>query len=300
MPARLTRKQFMTLLASAVVGGSSASSTIAATTVPRVPAYDHIILVMMENKDYKHIIGNLVEAPYINELAAQGALLTDYLAVAHPSLPNYYALYAGTTYGILDDDDYVLHGPTLATILHKAGKTFAGYVEHPTSTDSHNPWSSYPESDDVERDFVTFPAGNFAELPHVSFVIPNVDHDMHDGTIAEGDAWLKTNLDAYAQWAKSNNSLLIVLWDETDEGSPNHVPAIFYGAHVKTGRNAKSVNNYNILATMLAAHELVGPENAANAAVIDVFGLRGPPFARPRQPVVRGPLTPKAPRAKVS
>lgn len=265
---------------------------IAKGNVSRVPNYDHIVVVIMENKDYAAIIGKVADAPYINELASKGALATNYMALTHPSLPNYYALYAGTTFDILDDEDYVLYGPTLATLLKKANKTFIGFVEHPNSTDSHNPWTSFPEGDDVERDFKTFPT-NFSELPNVSFVIPNVDNDMHDGTVAQGDAWLKANLGAYAEWAKANNSLLIVTWDETDEGAPNHVAAIFYGAHVKQGRYSHSANHYNMLSTILAAHNLFGPRNAADAPIIDVFGLRGPALNRPKEPIVRGPKTPR-------
>ena len=268
------------------------SPTLAADTVALVPAYDHIVVVVMENRDYKDIIGNKTEAPYVNELAAKGALLTNYIAVAHPSLPNYYALYAGRTFSVFDDEDYILHAPTLATVLQKTGKTFAGYVEHPNATDSHQPWVSFQEGDDVERDFNTFPVGKFDSLPTVSFVIPNVDNDMHDGTIAQGDAWLKTNIDPYAKWAKNNNSLLILLWDETDDGDVNHVPVIFYGAHVRPGKNATLTNNYNILSTILAAYKQVAPGHAASAAVIDVFGRRGAPFKRPKLPPERGPLTP--------
>ncbi len=97
-----------------------------------VPTYDHIIVVMMENHDYSEIIGN-PQAPYINSLAAGGALLSNYSAITHPSQPNYFALYAGSTFGIADDNPYTETGPTLATILQGAGKTFAGYVEHPNS-----------------------------------------------------------------------------------------------------------------------------------------------------------------------
>lgn len=268
------------------------SRAVAKGTVPRVPNYDHIVVVIMENKDYAAIIGKVADAPYINELASKGALATNYMAVAHPSLPNYYALYAGTTFDVIDDEDYVLYGPTLATLLKKANKTFIGYVEHPNSTDSHNPWVSFPESDDVERDFKSFPT-NFSELPHVSFVIPNVDNDMHDGTVAQGDAWLKANLGAYAEWAKTNNSLLIVTWDESDEGAPNHVASIFYGAHVKKGHYSRRADHYNMLSTILAAHKLYGPLGAAHAPIMDVFGLRGPAFDRPKAPVTRGPKTPR-------
>jgi acid phosphatase len=75
---------------------------------------------------------------------------------------------------------------------------------------------------------------SLASLPTISFVIPNLDNDMHDGTIAEGDAWLYNNLSAYAAWAKANNSLLVVTGDEAENSESNHIPTIFYGANVRT------------------------------------------------------------------
>jgi acid phosphatase len=59
-----------------------------------------------------------------------------------------------------------------------------------------------------------------AGLPTVAFVVPNLQHDMHDGSIAEGDRWLKANLDGYVQWVASHNSLLVFTFDE-DDGHEN-------------------------------------------------------------------------------
>jgi hypothetical protein len=235
-----------------------------------VPAYDHIVIVMMENHDYGEIIGN-TNAPYINSLAAGGALLSNYTALSHPSEPNYLGLYAGSTFGVTDDNFHNEPDPTLDTILQTAGKTFAGYVEHPNASSDHNPWESFPEGVTVERDFSTFPFGNYASLPNVSFVIPSLDDDMHNGTIQQGDTWLKTNLDSYAQWAKANNSLLIVQWDEGDASPTNQVASILYGAHVVPGNYNAVYNHYNMLSTILAAFNLTGPNNAATASPIQVF-----------------------------
>ena len=163
-----------------------------------VPAYDHIVIVMMENHDYSEIIGN-TNAPYINSLAAGGALLSNYTALTHPSEPNYLGLYAGSTFGVTDDNFHSEPGPTLDTILQAAGKTFAGYVEHPNASADHNPWEAFPEGVTVERDFNAFPFGNYASLPSVSFVIPSLYDDMHNGTVQQGDTWLNTNFDSYAQ-----------------------------------------------------------------------------------------------------
>ena len=79
--------------------------------------------------------------------------------------------------------------------------------------------------------FSAFPApSNYASLPTVSMVIPNLDNDMHDGSIAQGDQWLYQNLSQYASWARANNSLLILTWDEDDNTSRNQIPTVIYGA----------------------------------------------------------------------
>jgi hypothetical protein len=242
-----------------------------------VPAFSHIVVVVEENKDYSEIIGN-PQAPYINSLAADGALLDNFTALTHPSEPNYFALYAGSTFGLTADATVSEPDPTLATILQGAGQTFTGWVEHPNTDSDHNPWRSFPEGTSVEQDFAGFPTTNFASLPTVSFVIPNVNDDMHNGTIAQGDSWLQANIAAYAQWAANNNSLLVVVWDEADTSSINQIPAILYGADVVPGDYNTAYNDYNLLSTILGAYNLTSPNNAAGAAPIAVFntGPLGP------------------------
>ncbi len=235
-----------------------------------VPSFSHIVVVVEENKDYSEIIGNPA-APYINSLANGGALLDNFTAITHPSEPNYFALFAGSTFGASSDDTYSEPDPTLATILNGAGLSFTGWVEHPNTDAGHNPWQSFPEGTSVEQDFASFPTSNFASLPTVSFVIPNVNDDMHNGTIAQGDTWLQSNLSTYAQWAVNNNSLLVVVWDEADTSSINQIPTILYGANVVPGQYNTAYNDYNLLSTILAAYNLTGPNNAAHAAPISVF-----------------------------
>jgi hypothetical protein len=71
-------------------------------TQPPLPSFDHIFIVIMENHGYDEIIGS-AEAPYINQLAARYGLATNYVSVAHPSLPNYLALTGGDTFGVTTD-----------------------------------------------------------------------------------------------------------------------------------------------------------------------------------------------------
>ena len=129
-----------------------------------VPAYDHIVVVVEENHNFDEIIGSL-DAPYINSLASGGALLTNYSAISHPSEPNYFALYAGSTFGVTDDNAHGEPDPTLATILQNAGRTFTGFIE-PNSPAKHDPWESFPEGFSVEKNFNTqFPQGNSPPCP---------------------------------------------------------------------------------------------------------------------------------------
>jgi hypothetical protein len=84
----------------------------------------------------------------------------------------------------------------------------------------------------------------------VSFVIPNLNDDMHNGTIAEADTWLNTNLSAYATWAEANNSLLIVTWDEDDYTENNQIPTIIVGQTSSPASTTETINHYNLLATL--------------------------------------------------
>src|SRR6266702_3095596 len=75
----------------------------ASTRHPDSEKFDHIFYIMMENHGTNQIFGNTADAPYINQLAAQYAISTNYYGVTHPSLPNYLAAISGDFQGIWDD-----------------------------------------------------------------------------------------------------------------------------------------------------------------------------------------------------
>lgn len=261
---------------SAVAAGASASA---------VPAFSHIVVVMEENHSYDDIIGDTNDAPYINSLAGQGALMTSSFGVSHPSEPNYMAIFGGDTFGLTGDSCPVNEGNTanLGSELLAAGNTFAGYSEGLPSTGStkctsgsyarkHSPWANFsnvPSAD--QKQFSAFPT-DYNTLPTVSFVIPNLDDDMHDGTIAQGDSWLQNNLSNYATWAQQNNSLLVVTWDEDDYTESNQIPTIFVGAHVQPGQYSETINHYNVLATLEQAYGLpLAGQSSTAAPITDIW-----------------------------
>ena len=130
----------------------------------------------------------------------------------------------------------------------------------------HNPWVNFPGSVPATANLTLsrFPT-DFRKLPTVSFVIPDLNDDMHDGTIAAGDGWLNAHLGGYARWARTHHSLLVVTWDEDDSSSSNHIPTIFYGQPVKPGRYAERIDHYAVLRTLEQAYGLpyVGSSSTA-------------------------------------
>lgn len=219
-----------------------------------LPVPDHVVVVIMENHSFGEIIDHH-RAPFIASLAEHGALFTNAFAVSHPSEPNYFALFSGSTQNVHDDGFHSFtQAPTLAGALAAAQKTFIGYVEA-GSPRKHAPWESFASARGVERPLADFPR-SFAALPTVSFVIPNLDNDMHDGTVTAGDRWLEAHLGAYAAWAETHNSLLIVTFDEDDYWSDNRIPTIIYGDHVKPGVYAEHVTHFSVLSTLVAMYGL--------------------------------------------
>jgi hypothetical protein len=104
----------------------------------------------------------------------------------------------------------------------------------------------------------------FDRLPTVSLVIPNEQNDAHSNSAEMADGWLRHHLGAYAQWAMTHNSLLIVTFDEdgsTDsrqgdayQSGTHRIPTIFVGAGVKPGVYDQPIDHLNVLSTVLWLH----------------------------------------------
>lgn len=277
---------FSTLCLVVTVG--AADSGAAEPKAPAaLPTYDHVVVVVFENKQYGEIMGS-ANAPYINQLASAGASLTAMKALTHPSQPNYFNLFSGATQGITGDGCYTPQSMSAANLgqeLIAAGKTFATYNEDLPSEGStactngqyaqkHNPWFAFKNVPlGSGKTWAQFPKGDFTQLPHLSFVVPNQCNDMHSCPVATGDTWVKNNLDAYAQWAKANNSLLVLTWDEDNYLGSNTIATVFSGAKVKQGTYGSAYNHYSLLRTF---EDLFGTTHAGNAAsattITEVFG----------------------------
>ena len=263
----------------------SATRSHAASGVPRP---DHVVVVMLENKNRHSVIGS-AHAPYLNALAKRGANLSQSYGVTHPSQGNYVALFSGSQHGVLNDACPMKLGskPNLGRQLTDAGLTFTGYAESLPSAGytgckagkyrrKHNPWVDFATTTTVQNQPLTAFPKDFRRLPTVSFVTPNMCHDMHDCSVATGDAWLKKNLDGYARWAQTHNSLLVVTFDENAGGTVNQIPTLLVGQQVRRGSYVEWANHYTLLRTLEDAYGLAPLGYAANATPLRTIWTTSP------------------------
>jgi hypothetical protein len=181
--------------------------------------------------------------------------------------------------GGFEDEDIVG-----AELLAK-GFTFVGYSQNQPSVGflgrssgayvrKHNPWCNWQGTGPnqlppaVNAPFTSFPS-DYNTLPTISVVVPDMDFDMHDGSVASGDAWLKTNLEAYIQWAKTHNSLFILTFDEDDVTTTNQIATFFFGPMVQQGQYSEHITHHNLLRTLEDMYGLGHAGAAAGATPID-------------------------------
>jgi phosphatidylinositol-3-phosphatase len=285
-----------------------------------LPVYDHVVIVVEENKNYEQIIGN-TNASYINGvLRSEGATLTKMFGEEHHSQGNYFWLFSGSNQkvGFVDSiPQSALKASNLGEELIRTGHSFKGYSEGLPEIGSlanrqglyarkHCPWISFSNVPNgqtaADSSNLRFPEDfpkDYNALPTVSFVIPNLVNDMHDGnpnsSIPAGDQWLRRHINGYYEWAKQHNSLLILTFDESDEftikggltnpadknaGKRNRIATIFAGAHIKPGEYSedKGVTHVNVLRTLEAMYKLNqsgGQQwNALRANIADDFLIR--------------------------
>ncbi len=253
---------------------------------------EHVVIVILENHAYSQIIDSK-DAPYINSLLKNKhcALFTNSFAIAHPSQPNYLAIFAGSTLGIENDDrpaNLPFTVPNLGAELLSHSYSFAGYSEDLPSIGfdgnylgnyarRHNPWVNWQDSKingipgKLNLSFKDFPS-DFQKLPTISFVIPNVKNDMHDGKdpkrIIIGDEWIKKNLSRLINWSLKHNSLVIFTFDEDNDLNGNHIPTFFIGEMVKGGNYSEKINHYNLLRTIEDFYKLPYARESKNAETI--------------------------------
>ena len=273
-------------IATCVLAAAALLASNGAQAATVVPAFDHVVVVVFENKEAKSVLGSPV-APTFNAYARRFASLTRYYGVAHPSLPNYLALVSGSTQGIRTDcTTCIVSAPSLADTLEARGRTWKAYAEGLPRPGYLGAWSGrYAKKHDpfaYFRDIVSnperrariVPFGQFTgdlrahALPDFSFVIPDLCHDMHDCPVAVGDAWLRRFAPPLLRLVRT---AVFVLFDEgtSNLNGGGHVAGLVLGTTVRpAGRFTDVTSHYGVLRTIEEAWGLPLLGHSAHVAPI--------------------------------
>lgn len=316
---------FSLLLAMAGCGGggiSASGSTAASTPTPTpgatpspapspsptpttFPAADHVFLVVLENHAFSQVIGSPF-MPYLNSLAAQHSLATNYFANTHPSIGNYFMLTTGNIETNNDAFTGTVSSDSVPRAFAAAGKTWKAYMESLPSAGytggdvypyfkHHNPFAYMTDvlgSSAETADMVPFTqlsadmtAGT---LPNFAFIAPNAEDDAHDcptggsvcldtDKLAAADNWLKNNIDPLIKSPALANSVFIIVFDESLDvdlvNGGGKVAWIMAGSHVKSA--FKSTTLYQHQSTLRLILDLLRvsdhPGNSATASTMGEF-----------------------------
>jgi phosphatidylinositol-3-phosphatase len=295
MPTRLA--VIGPLMLALVVGCSGNEPTPTAPDTSTPPQFNHVVIVMEENTDYKDVIGSS-SMPYLNGLAQQYGLATQYDADTHPSIGNYFMLVVGDI--ITNDDSYstIVTEDNIVRELLAAGKKWKSYAEGLPSAGytggnvgeyarKHNVFALLSDvvNDTAEvKNLVPF--SQFATdlatdaLPNYSFVVPNVCDDAHSCPLSTADNWLRTNVDPLIKSPTfQQNGLLIITFDESGTDDTNGGGRVVWVAvSARSKRGYQSTTRYQHESTLRLSAEALGlkvlPNHAGTAPGMSEFFIR--------------------------
>ena len=266
-----------TVIATAAAS-APASALPPAPAAAAVPSVSHVFVIVMENHEYNSVIGNPA-APYTNGLVASYGLATNYYAASHPSLPNYLALTAGSTFGIASDcTTCFVNATNIADQVEGSGRSWKAYMEDmPVAcykgasagnyAMKHDPFMYF---NDIRNNAArcaahVVPFTQFwvdmssGTIPNLVWVTPNMCNDTHDCPVGTGDTWLRSVVPAITGSAGfRNGGVLFITWDE---GSTNagccsgswggHVATLVIASNAIAGfRSGAPENHYGLLRTI--------------------------------------------------
>lgn len=285
----------VTLLGCGISSAGSPRPTGPPSPSGTVPIFGHVVLVVEENHSYSEVVGNSA-MPYLNSLASQYGLATQYFANTHPSIGNYFMLTTGQV--VTNDDTFVgtVSVDNIVRDLVASGKTWKSYAESIPSqgytggdaypyAKRHNPLSYFTDvvnSGSQVQNLVSLSqfksdlANN--QLPSFSFLVPNLLDDAHDGPLQLADAWLQQNIGPLISSAMfQRDGLLIIVFDEANTNDSanggGHVAAFIVSPKAKQGYQSTTL--YQHQSTLRVILEGLGvathPASASSAPEMGEF-----------------------------
>jgi hypothetical protein len=267
-----------------------------------VNGIQHIIWVWFENREVTAITS--ATAPYFTSFAAANVNLTNFYGVTHPSQPNYLDAFSGSNQGVTNDSHFTFPASTnnLAKQLAAAGKSWRVYAQNFPSpcfdgnsstggvdgpglpgqyVRKHNPAISFESVRfDATQCAYIQPLANFDPTVNFAMVVPNMTNDMHDGTTAQGDAFLQAFVPLVTASPDWDHTLLIVTFDEgtTSVNGGGHVYTAAAAPWLAHANVATTYNHFSVLRTI---EEVYGLPFLGSAATATTMTELLPPTATP-------------------
>lgn len=231
----------------------TSSSPPASSAPPPQPSGGHKVLVIIgENHSDQEALAHM---PHLAGWAKSYGQATNYSAITHPSLPNYLAIWGGSTFGVSSDcgvgsSGCTPSGPSVFGQTLAAGKTATAYQESmgsPCQTSGsggyaprHGPWAYWQDSTERaacrQNDIAsgTPSSGNLhddiasGQLPITGELTPNLCNDAHDCSLATFDGWLAKWVPALMAGPdyRSGNLTILITFDEDDGSQGNDVALV--------------------------------------------------------------------------
>ncbi len=256
------------------------------------PTTTKLMVIYEENTDASSIYGSS-SAPNINTYAAECGSAQNYQALTHPSLPNYLASTSGLSYATSPWTSDCDPGGSCLTgndnIFNQVGPSgWKAYAESMTTNcqagssgtyaTKHNPAAYYTDvssqclANDVPMG--TTSSGALHDdvvngtLPTFSTVTPDLDNDMHNGSIQQGDSWLGgwiPQITAGPDY-QSGHLTIIIVWDEGSGSgnSPSTVAMIAMSPDIVPGTTSSTYFTHSSL--LKAAEDVAGVPELGGAA----------------------------------
>lgn len=258
--------------------------------------------LILENTDYATAAANPTFQKIQN--LHTNRLLSQYYGVEHPSLPNYIASIAGTTFGVKDDRSpttYNFGGPTVLDLLEKKGVTWKMYAEGYPGGCSTAATNGVPHSyaakhvpavyfkaitTNPARCANVVPATQFQKdvdsgsLPQWWYYVPDLSNDGHDTSTAYVANYLETEwVPRFNNKSFTRDLAMVMTYDEAETyGAPNHVYAALIGdAVAASGGGNTDGTRYNHYSLMKAVEDNWGlgslGRNDTTATAINVGAI---------------------------
>ena len=263
-------------------------------------AFDNLVVIVMENHGLGEIEGTAI---FMTSLAQNYSLATHYSALTHPSEPNYLALLGGNTFLSGDGNCcWQISAPNIVDSIEGAKMSWKAFAEDASGsgTCSFNPPRAADHFGFLEFSDINTPSRcgklvattssddsefvaelNSPDPANFIWLTPNDCNNMHDCSIATGDAYLAALVPKILASTTfvTRNAALFILFDEGRSSYPNdYVYASWSGPAVR--RHYQSQNQYTHYSFLKTLETIWGlsslTANDGNASPITEFFTNTP------------------------